>query len=66
MHKEWFLPMTLFLLLLCLFNLFGLVVLAYAVRKAPNGFEDGNGFHSGDQPLDASAQQELAFALRKA
>ena len=63
--KNGSLPMTLLLLPLCLLNILGLIVLAYAVRKAPSGFEDRHGFHAGDQPSDPDAQQALAFALRK-
>ena len=57
--------MSVFLLTVCLLNILGLVTLAYAVFTAPAGFEDGNGFHTGDRPYDPAMQRELAYALRE-
>ncbi len=48
-----------------LVNALGLATLAYAVYAAPDGFEDQNGFHTGDQPLDAGTQRALVFALSR-
>ena len=57
--------MNLFLSAVGLLNVLGLIVLAYAVHTAPDGFEDQSGFHTGNQPLDPRAQKELVFALSR-
>lgn len=55
--------MSLLLLTICLLNILGLVTLAYAVFTAPDGFEDREGFHAGDQPYDPARQRELVYVL---
>ena len=57
--------MTLLLFTLCLLNLTGIAALAYAAHTAPDGFEDGDGFHRGQRPYDGTAQRELMFALSR-
>ena len=57
--------MSLFLLSVCLMNVLGLVVLAYAVFTAPDGFEDQEGFHQGDRPVDPATQRQLARVLSR-
>ena len=43
-------PMTLLLTILACVYLIGLLVVAGAVWRAPEGFEDDDGFHEGRHP----------------
>ena len=47
-------PITIILIIVCLY-LVGLPIGAGAVSRAPEGFEDDEGFHAGRQPMTDEA-----------